>query len=650
MYHLPFYRASILPEINGWWGVNPKIKNSGHSEMSVPTYFFLGMVLPVVVGALVFAVVRAKSPLVRTPLTPFLHRKPKFLFRCVMSYGELLFLAVVLGGNALVFGYFWKRQYNPKKHVEAGPILELIALTLGFNGVFNMVFLALPASRHCFWMEWLNIPFAHGVKYHRWLGVATIVAIGGHTLFYIIAYAIENELHELLPIHDGGLHPWQNLYGILSYLCMAIMGITSLPIIRRKFYNVFYYTHFLFIPAALFATLHWGNMIYWLYTSIVLYLVNRMYSSASITAPVCIKRAKALPAQVVQLTLHCATGYTPGDVVWIKVPALSNTQWHPFSVASTPVHTPGLLTVYIKCLGKWSNNLYHYIRQCEKDNVDPIVYMDGGYTPAPAIPAKHSDVVFVGGGIGVTPLMGQLVHILHTHPNQTVWLIWHVRGSDMLLQFRGWLREVEELAASTGGRVNLRLHVTQEHANALNVADDEFTSESAFVQPTTTVSPRPYAHLSTVKRMWMLLLAFGFSAGLHSIVKYGRKIQSSSDGSNMWQLQRVVEFITVVAGAYLTYIVTYIKMTTPAMPTKEDDDLEVNHDKKDMDVAEFISHYKVQFNRAVWADVFREIDASTSQNSTVGVYVSGPKPLVRAVDFEIQGKSKFHVRNEEFEM
>ncbi|KAH9134029.1 hypothetical protein AeNC1_019537, partial [Aphanomyces euteiches] len=79
--------------------------------------------------------------------------------------------------------------------------------------------------------------------------------------------------------------------------------------------------------------------------------------------------------------------------------------------------------------------------------------------------------------------MGQLVHILHTHPNQTVWLIWHVRRSDMLLQFRGWLREVEELAASTGGRVNLRLHVTQEHANALNVADDEFTSETKFVHP-----------------------------------------------------------------------------------------------------------------------------------------------------------------------
>ncbi|KAH9119966.1 hypothetical protein AeMF1_007638, partial [Aphanomyces euteiches] len=468
MYFTPFYRASILPTLNTWCGINPKIKGSGHSEMVVPLFFLLFMTLPIVVGALVFSIVRTKYRLVSTPLSHLLHRKPKFLFRCVMSYGELLFLAILLVGNSLIFYYIWKRAYDPKKTIGAGPIFDLAARLLGFNGGFNMAFLALPATRHCFWMEWLNIPYAHGVKYHRWLGVATIVMVGGHTLLYIIAYAIENELHELLPIHDGGVHPWQNMYGILSMLAMTIMGVTSLPIIRRKFYNVFYYTHFLFIPAALFATLHWGSMIFWFYASIVLYLVNRMYSSASITAPVSIARAVAMPAQVVELTLHCATGYTPGDVVWIKVPALSNTQWHPFSVASTPVHTPGLLTVYIKCLGKWSNNLYHYIRQCEKDNVDPIVYMDGGYTPAPAIPAKHSDVVFVGGGIGVTPLMGQLVHILHTHPNQTVWLIWHVRGSDMLLQFRGWLREVEELAASTGGRVNLRLHVTQEHANALN--------------------------------------------------------------------------------------------------------------------------------------------------------------------------------------
>ncbi|CAK5158798.1 unnamed protein product, partial [Aphanomyces euteiches] len=399
MFFLPFYSKAFTTPINGWWGVDPKKRGSGHSEMTSPTIFFLGMTVPVVVGALVFAIVRAKSPLVTTPFSHLLHRKPKFLFRCVMSYGEILFLAIILGGNALVFYYYWHGHYNPKRN-SLGNILDLIAKTLGYNGLFNMAFLALPATRHCFWMEWLNIPFAHGVKYHRWLGIATIVTLLGHTFFYVAAYDYTNRLNQLWPWPNGGLHPWQNFYGIWAMLAMFIMGMTSLPIVRRKYYNVFYYTHFLFIPAAFFSVLHWSNMMYWFYTTMVLYLVNRMFSSASITAPVSVERAVAMPAQVVELTLHCATGYTPGDVVWIKVPALSNTQWHPFSVASTPVHTPGLLTVYIKCLGKWSNNLYHYIRQCEKDNVDPIVYMDGGYTPAPAIPAKHSDVVFVGGGIG----------------------------------------------------------------------------------------------------------------------------------------------------------------------------------------------------------------------------------------------------------
>ncbi|KAH9104899.1 hypothetical protein LEN26_014892, partial [Aphanomyces euteiches] len=202
----------------------------------------------------------------------------------------------------------------------------------------------------------------------------------------------------------------------------------------------------------------------------------------------------------------------------------------------------------------------------------------------------------------------------------------------------------------TGGRVNLRLHVTQEHANALNVAGDEFTSESAFVQPTTTVSPRPYAHLSTVKRMWMLLVAFGLSAGLLGIVRYGRKVQNASNKTNMWQLQRVVEFVVVVAGAYFAYIVSYVKTTTPSIPAKSDDASDAKLDKKFMDTADFMTHYNVQFNRAVWSDVFREVDVNTAQDATVGVYVSGPKALVQAMDFELQGKSKFHVRNEEFEM
>ncbi|RHY31371.1 hypothetical protein DYB32_003578 [Aphanomyces invadans] len=504
-------------------------------------------------------------------------------------------------------------------------------------------------------MEWLNIPYAHGVKYHRWLGVVTIVMIAGHTVVYFVVYGIRNELHDLLPCFDcnvakEGFDNWMNFFGILSFLAMVIMGATSLPFVRRKYYNVFYTTHFLFIPATIFAVLHWGPILYWLYATIVLYLVNRMFSSASISAPVTIERAIAMPAEVVELTLHCTTGYSPGDVVWLKVPALSNTQWHPISVASTPLQAPGLLTVYVKCLGRWSNGLYHYVRYCHSVGLPPVVYMDGGYTSAAPISSSYSDVVFVGGGIGVTPLMGQLLHILHTNPRQTVWLIWHVRRSAMLLQFQAWLREMEALSEANGGRVHLRLHVTQEHTTSLNVADDDGIDGVATFDATSTVAnveSRPYAHLNTTKRMWILLLAFAFSGSLAVLLLYGNKI--SAINRSYWPLQRLAEFCVVVAGSYMAYIVTYVAKTQSPIPVANQVDGAPKLGKE-LDTPAFVAHYNVQFERANWAEVFAEIEAQTAKDAVVGVYISGPKALVRAVDGQIQGQAKFHVHNEEFDM
>ncbi|KAF0708829.1 hypothetical protein AaE_013076 [Aphanomyces astaci] len=650
MYFMPFYSSEVSPRIVVWWGGDPKVRGSGRSEMVQPTVFFLGMVVPVVVGALLFAIVRAKSPIVVPSFSHLLHRKP-LLLRGLVSYGELLFLLVVLGGNVIVFYNRWHRRYRPGKSTKLN-ILSIIAINFGFNGLYNMAFLALPATRHCFWMEWLNIPYAHGVKYHRWLGVVTIVMLTGHTIFYFIVYGIRNSLHEFLPCYNcnvakEGFDHWMNFFGILSFLAMVIMGITSLPFIRRKYYNVFYMTHFLFIPATIFAVLHWGPILYWLFATIVLYLVNRMFSSASISAPVTIERAIAMPAEVAELTLHCATGYSPGDVVWLKVPALSKTQWHPFSVASTPLQAPGLLTVYIKCLGPWSNQLYHYIRHCQTTGIPPVVFMDGGYTTAAPISPAYSDVVFVGGGVGVTPLMGQLMHILYTHPEQTVWLIWHVRRSEMLTQFQSWLHDMQALSAANGCRVHVRLHVTQEHTSALNVAEEDVCLDGLMTfAPVVAVEPRPYAHLSTTKRMWMLFLAFACSGGLLAAVKYGNKIQAINPG--WWPLQRFVECCVVIAGSYMAYIVTYVAKTPAAVPAVETD--KVAQPVKVMDTVTFVKHFDVQFQRAVWRDVFAEIEANATTGRNVGVYVSGPKALIRAVDAEIQGKSKFHVHNEEFDM
>ncbi|KAF0708828.1 hypothetical protein AaE_013075 [Aphanomyces astaci] len=646
-FNFPWYATDFSTPVSVWWGVNPKVKGSGHSEMVMPTYFFFGMVLPVVVAGVLFTFLQAKTPIGPSPLAPFLHRKPK-LFKCLVSYGEILFVVVVVTLNVLVCYYEFVKRYKATNHTA--DTFKNVGTALGFTSLINLVLIALPATRHSFWMEWLNIPYAHGLKYHRWISVLTIVTLMAHLVCFLVYYAILGKLMKLLPcancdIATDGMTNWEYFFGILSVLCFVVMAVTALPYVRRHYYSVFYATHFLFIPASLFAVFHWGNIIYFLFASMVLYLTNLMLSRASTSTPVTLKHAAQLSSEVVEITFKCVTGYSPGDAVWIKVPALSKTEWHPFSIASTPLETPGLLTIYVKSLGKWTTGLHHYIRDCHEKNVQPIIYMDCGYKSAPQIPATHSDVVFVGGGIGITPLMGQLVHILRSHPSQTAWLIWNVRHKDMLVGFQSWLHHIETVG---GNRLKIRLHVTQDDTTSFDV--DATTKQSIpgnfDVHNGAPIESRPYSHVSTVKRVLLLLLAFAFSGGLLIAVTYGNKIQSTPP--RLWLVQRLVQYCVVVFGCFLAYGVTKFVNERPRQPLLPGAGEFSSDGKVPLTAHELTAHFNVQSGRTNLADVFHEIEASAA--STVGVYVSGPKSLIKAVDAQGQGIRKFQIRHEVFEL
>ncbi|KAF0703820.1 Aste57867_7498 [Aphanomyces stellatus] len=646
-YSFPWYATNFATPVSTWWGVNPKVKGSGHNEMVMPTYFWFGMVLPSVAGALgVFALSvkpAAAKQILPATVTAFLHRKPTLL-RSLVSYGELLFLAVVVTGNVLVFHYQYIKRHKPTSPTNT--TISNVGTALGFVGLFNLVFLALPATRHCFWMEWLNIPFARGVKYHNWLSVVTIFTLAVHSAFFVTFYIrSQSSVLPLLPCTDcdvgtKGMTNWEYFFGILAMLCFLVIAATSLPYVRRHHYALFKATHYLFIPASLFVTLHWVNILYFLNATIVLYLVNRMYSNATVTAPVLVDNAVALPAAIVRLTVRCATPYTPGDTVWLHAPALSKTQWHPFSIASSPLTAPHSITIYVRSIGAWTTRLHAYTKACDSAGTTPLLYMDGGYTPASSIPATHAAVVFVAGGIGITPFMGQITTILHTQPHQNVWLVWHVRTAEMLKQFQPWLVSLEP------SRVHVQLHVTQDPLAEFEHFDNGtdrllgHTAEEEFDVATPRVEARPYAHLSTTKRMLLLVLAFGLSGGLLALVKYGNKIQTPR--ANLWPIQRIVEWCVVVGGCYVAYVITYIGKVSTAVPDIASTEMTT--------LASIESHFHVQKGRVVWSELASTIRGSVSPNETIGVFVSGPKSLGKAVDATFQDLSNVHVRHETFEL
>ncbi|KAF0717929.1 Aste57867_2008 [Aphanomyces stellatus] len=649
-FSFPWYTTDFAPRVSAWWGVNAKVKGSGHNEMVPVTYVWFGLVLPTLAGSLVVLVLRPSAFSLPVGATAWLHRKPTIL-RCVISYGELLFLLIVVAGNVLVFHHQYIKRH--KTTSSTNTTISNVGTALGFTGLFNLVFLALPATRHCFWMEWLNIPYARGVKYHNWLAVVTTLALALHSAFFLTFYIrTQSSIMALLPCYNcdvgtKGMTNWEYFFGILAMLCFLIIGATSIPYVRRHHFGAFKAAHFLFIPASLFVTLHWVNILYFIYAAIVLYLVNRMYSMATVTAPVAVTEANALPANVVKLTVQCATTYTAGDTVWLHAPALSKTQWHPFSIASSPVTSPHSITLYVRSIGPWTSRLYAYTQACEAGETTPVLYMDGGYTQASPIPMSHAAVVFVAGGIGITPFMGQITTILATQVQQTVWLVWHVRSLAMLQQFQPWLLSLESVAS---GRLHLELRVTQDAIGTFECAPGvdplgEERKRETFDLAKPAADARPYAHLSTTKRMLLLVLAFGCSGGLLALVKYGHKIQTPR--ANLWPIQRIVEWCVVVGGSYLAYLITYIGKTAPMSSTTND----AGSTAELMPfAASFESHFHIQQGRIVWSELATQLRESVLTTQTIGVFVSGPKSLGQAVDATFQGRTQFCIRHETFEL
>jgi ferric-chelate reductase len=624
--------------LNPLWNVNPKIKNSGRPEMVNDSYFFFGVILPIVVAFLLVRLVSKGASFPVPGMSHMLKRKPR-IFGSLVSYGEILFLLVVIGGNIIFYYYYYSTRIKPNSKTKDK--IKLAAKTLGLATMYNMVWLALPASRHCFWMEWLGIPFAHAVKYHRWLGVATILCATLHTAFYIQVYVSANDAMTLLPcfgcdVAKEGKMNWVNTFGWIAFWCMVVMGLTSLPYVRRHYYKVFYATHFLFIPATAFAIMHYANIAIYLFATIVLYIGNRMMSSATIQAPVVVQKAVAHPHDVTELTFECATSYHAGDVVYIKVPSVSQTQWHPFSVASTPLHTPGSITVYIKSLGEWSGQVHEYIRQCTASGVDPVVYMDGGYVSPAPVSASYEKVVFVGGGIGVTPLLGQIMHTLHSQSWQDVHLVWHVRDVRMMAQFQQWFHE----ATSLSSHLHLHLFVTQ-----TSPASEITSRNHVFDLKSSNVAPRPYANVSTLRQVLLFVAAFFGAGSLFVAVHYNNKITTADP--SYWPLQRLMEFLAIVIGAYWAYVVVLVKPYTPVPVARSQVD---EYPKEPMMSTEaFVERYNVQQGHMDWSRFFAGLADSTAASASIGVFVSGPKTLLRAIEAETHAL-RFDLHHEEFEM
>ena len=147
--------------------------------------------------------------------------------------------------------------------------------------------------------------------------------------------------------------------------------------------------------------------------SFVLYTLDRVlrfYYSQSATAVVSASVEGGSRACAVTRLEMCQHGFShqPGQYLFLNIPAISTTQWHPFSVSSCC--NQATFTCHIKNMGdeQFTGQLYRMVSR----NIPIKVNVDGPYGALSLRPDDYDVIILVAGGIGITPMISLAHHCL----------------------------------------------------------------------------------------------------------------------------------------------------------------------------------------------------------------------------------------------
>ncbi|KAG7590956.1 Ferredoxin-NADP reductase (FNR) nucleotide-binding domain [Arabidopsis thaliana x Arabidopsis arenosa] len=344
----------------------------------------------------------------------------------IVSVTEITFLAMFVALLLWCFITYLRNSFatiTPKSaaaHDESlwQAKLESAALRLGLIGNICLAFLFLPVARGSSLLPAMGLTSESSIKYHIWLGHMVMALFTVHGLCYIIYWASMHEISQMIMWDTKGV---SNLAGEIALVAGLMMWATTYPKIRRRFFEVFFYTHYLYIIFMLFFVLHVGITFSFIaLPGFYIFLVDRFLRFLQSRENVRLLSARILPSDTMELTFskNSKLVYSSTSIMFVNIPSISKLQWHPFTITSSSKLEPEKLSVVIKKEGKWSTKLHH--RLSSSDQIDRLaVSVEGPYGPASTDFLRHEALVMVCGGSGITPFISVIrYYILPDRPQQ----------------------------------------------------------------------------------------------------------------------------------------------------------------------------------------------------------------------------------------
>ncbi|KAG0207889.1 hypothetical protein BGX33_006554 [Mortierella sp. NVP41] len=408
--------------------------------------------------------------------------------------------------HAAIFYYGFQLQRNDKELSDINSIGFSIYCSRGaaLCLAFDMALIMLPVCRKLLsYISRIFFALCHigqgtisegshssSAAYHKLLAYHILVFLTIHVLGHCVNFYQLERLGRgsAMSYHFG---TWAGVTGYWMLLILGIMFVTAHKKIRKRHFEVFWYTHHLaLVCMGLFAFHGYGCFVKtndgqcrgygsWRYIVLasVIYLVERILRAIESHPSIPLSLAIAHPGGAIELNFkHPSFHYRPGQHLYLNIPQLSKFEWHPFTITSSPIES--IISLHIRQDGDWTGQLGQLLghgpetprleqAQAVRDrSLLPEIRVDGPYGGPKEDVLNFDHAVLIGTGNGITTFSGVLRHIWFRHQEtqssrlKTLDLYWVSRDAHKLDWFQSLFSMEKTMELFRTGLIRIHIYFT----------------------------------------------------------------------------------------------------------------------------------------------------------------------------------------------
>ncbi|XP_043508307.1 NADPH oxidase 5 isoform X1 [Frieseomelitta varia] len=294
------------------------------------------------------------------------------------NYVYILFISIFISINMALFV---TRLYEYRTSNGYVMLARACGQCLNFNCSFILVLIL----RQCITFLRTHgfnsvLPLDQHIYLHKLTGILIGIFSIVHTLMHLLNFGTIVVYDEILNSNNYTISEWlltsrpalfglvegfANPTGIILIILLVIIMMCSMPFVRRGgCFEVFYWSHLLYVPFWILMILHGPNFWKWFVGPGIMYLlekIRRIAWSRSQLGKTYISSGLLLPSKVTHLVIKKPPHFVfhPGDYVFVNIPVIARYEWHPFTISSAP-EQEGYIWLHIRAVGEWTNSLYSY--------------------------------------------------------------------------------------------------------------------------------------------------------------------------------------------------------------------------------------------------------------------------------------------------